>query len=149
MTTDKEPTQKWRALDCLGSFWVDWGIIGGVSLAKLELFVSEEATRKWIKDYAEYLNKKSKVVFEIEIMNGLSEIITDLVDHGYKITFTRGKNKGCLKVELQRPELPDHLKLIVNQEVLVQVTEIVNLDFLKYVLEGMKKKIGEYEKENS
>ena len=82
-------------------------------------------------------------------MNGLSEIITDLVYHGYKITFNRGKNKGCLKVELLRPELPDHLKLTVTREVSFEAVELVNFDLLKYSLEGMKKKIGEYEKENS
>ncbi len=64
--TDTNLTKSWRVLDSFGSFWVNWGFMGGVSLPQLELFVSEKAARKWIKDYREYLNKESKVVYESE-----------------------------------------------------------------------------------
>lgn len=81
-------------------------------------------------------------------MNELSKIIANLIDHGYQITFNRGKIKGCLKVELQRPELPDHLKLTVTREVSFEAVELANLDLLKYALTSMKKTIDEYKKDN-
>ena len=65
-TTDKEPTEEWCVFDCMGYFWVNWGIHGGISLPQLELFVSKLSAIQWIIDRKEYLKKKSEVVYESE-----------------------------------------------------------------------------------
>lgn len=75
-------------------------------------------------------------------MNYLSEIIVNLTADGYQVAFSKGKVKGCLKVELQIPELPDRLRLTVTQEVSFEAVERVSFDVLKYTLEGMKNKMN-------